>query len=157
MDQSLARGDGRRTTETDDGLVRVRGAREHNLKDVSLDSDGVIAKRIDLAYQAGTRDGMQKIKRHRSADCVIGGFRYGEGSAGGRKLVGSIALPRRAADPAAADLPMNSLILGGRRLDLDQGSLNQNMNPDRPDHAHAALIAPWFAGRAAASLVSTLR
>ena len=40
-------------------------------------SDGVIAKRVDLPYQGGNRDGMQKIKRLRSADCVIGGFRYG--------------------------------------------------------------------------------
>ena len=39
-------------------------------------SDGVIAKRLDLPYQAGNREGMQKIKRYRSADCVIGGFRY---------------------------------------------------------------------------------
>ena len=55
-------------------------------------SDGVIAKRIDLPYQAGNRDGMQKIKRYRSADCVIGGFRYAEKSNGGRKQVGSILL-----------------------------------------------------------------
>jgi ATP-dependent DNA ligase len=55
-------------------------------------SDGVIAKRIDLPYQAGNRDGMQKIKRMRSADCVIGGFRYGEKRAGGRKVVGSLLL-----------------------------------------------------------------
>src|SRR3981081_4216199 len=39
--------------------------------------DGVIAKRIDLPYQSGNRDGMQKIKNFRSADCVNGGFRYG--------------------------------------------------------------------------------
>jgi ATP-dependent DNA ligase len=55
-------------------------------------SDGVIAKRLDLPYQAGNRDGMQKIKRYRSADCVIGGFRYGENLQAGRKLVGSILL-----------------------------------------------------------------
>jgi ATP-dependent DNA ligase len=56
-------------------------------------SDGVIAKRIDLPYQAGNRDGMQKIKRYRSADCVIGGFRYATTKgAGGRKLVGSLLL-----------------------------------------------------------------
>jgi ATP-dependent DNA ligase len=55
-------------------------------------SDGVIAKRIDLPYQAGNRDGMRKIKRYRSADCVIGGFRYGERKQGGRKVVGSILL-----------------------------------------------------------------
>lgn len=35
---------------------------------------------------------MQKIKRHRSADCVIGGFRYGERKAGSRKVVGSLLL-----------------------------------------------------------------
>jgi len=50
------------------------------------------SKRIDLPYQAGNRDGMQKIKRMRSADCVIGGFRYGEKRAGGRKVVGSLLL-----------------------------------------------------------------
>jgi ATP-dependent DNA ligase len=55
-------------------------------------SDGVIAKRIDLPYQAGNREGMQKIKRYRSADCVIGGFRYGENLQAGRKVVGSVLL-----------------------------------------------------------------
>lgn len=38
--------------------------------------DGVIAKRRDLPYQSGNRTGMQKIKRQRTADCVVGGFRY---------------------------------------------------------------------------------
>jgi ATP-dependent DNA ligase len=38
--------------------------------------DGVIAKRRDLPYQSGNRTGMQKIKRRRTADCVVGGFRY---------------------------------------------------------------------------------
>jgi ATP-dependent DNA ligase len=55
-------------------------------------SDGVIAKRLDLPYQAGNREGMQKIKRYRSADCVIGGFRYGEKRHEGRKVVGSVLL-----------------------------------------------------------------
>lgn len=55
-------------------------------------SDGVIAKRLDLPYQAGNRDGMQKIKRYRSADCVIGGYRYGENLHEGRKVVGSVLL-----------------------------------------------------------------
>jgi ATP-dependent DNA ligase len=55
-------------------------------------SDGVIAKRVDLAYQGGNREGMQKIKRHRSADCVIGGFRYGVKPVAGRKVAGSVLL-----------------------------------------------------------------
>jgi ATP-dependent DNA ligase len=55
-------------------------------------SDGVIAKRLDLPYQAGNRDGMEKIKLYRSADCIIGGFRYGENVQAGQKVVGSILL-----------------------------------------------------------------
>ena len=54
--------------------------------------DGVIAKRRDLPYQAGNRDGMQKIKKFRSADCVVGGFRYASNRIGGRKVVGSLLL-----------------------------------------------------------------
>jgi ATP-dependent DNA ligase len=30
------------------------------------------AKGLDLAYQAGNRDGMQKIKKYQSPDCVMG-------------------------------------------------------------------------------------
>lgn len=61
------------------------------LKSAGGGSDGIMAKRLDLPYQAGNREGMQKIKRHRSADCVIGGFRYGERSMAGRKVVGSLS------------------------------------------------------------------
>jgi ATP-dependent DNA ligase len=49
--------------------------------------DGVIAKRLDGAYRSGER-AMLKVKRLRTADCVVGGFRYGKGS----KLVGSLLL-----------------------------------------------------------------
>jgi ATP-dependent DNA ligase len=62
------------------------------LKSAGGGSDGVIAKRVDLPYQSGNREGMQKIKCHRSADCVIGGFRYGERAVAGRKAVGSLLL-----------------------------------------------------------------
>jgi ATP-dependent DNA ligase len=62
------------------------------MKSAGGGSDGIMAKRVDLPYQAGNRDGMQKIKRYRSADCVIGGFRYGERLTQGRKLVGSLLL-----------------------------------------------------------------
>jgi ATP-dependent DNA ligase len=50
--------------------------------------DGVIAKRRDLPYQTGKRTGMQKIKARRTADCVVGGFRYLSKKA----LVGSLLL-----------------------------------------------------------------
>jgi ATP-dependent DNA ligase len=50
--------------------------------------DGVVAKRLDLPYQSGERTGMQKMKHMRTADCVVGGFRY----ASKGKLVGSLLL-----------------------------------------------------------------
>jgi ATP-dependent DNA ligase len=52
------------------------------------DLDGVMAKRLDLPYRSGERDGMIKVKRKRTADCVVGGFRYA--SRGGQ--VGSLLL-----------------------------------------------------------------
>jgi ATP-dependent DNA ligase len=58
------------------------------LERVGTTLDGVIAKRRDLPYRSGSRDGMQKIKNYRTADCVVGGFRTNEGS----PLVGSLLL-----------------------------------------------------------------
>lgn len=52
------------------------------------DLDGVIAKRIELPYRSGERDGMVKVKRLRTAECVVGGFRY----ASRGKFVGSLLL-----------------------------------------------------------------
>lgn len=50
--------------------------------------DGVVAKRIDESYQSGER-AMLKVKRMRTADCVIGGFRYeSNGSQVGSLLLG---------------------------------------------------------------------
>jgi ATP-dependent DNA ligase len=50
--------------------------------------DGIIAKRLDSPYRAGDRSAMQKIKCIRSADCVVGGFRY----ASNQPVVGSLLL-----------------------------------------------------------------
>jgi ATP-dependent DNA ligase len=58
------------------------------LNDPSVRLDGIIAKRLDLPYRSGERDGMQKVKKLRTADCVIGGFRY----ASKGKVVGSLLL-----------------------------------------------------------------
>ena len=49
--------------------------------------DGVVAKRSDGAYLPGER-AMLKVKRLRTADCVVGGFRYESGS----REVGSLLL-----------------------------------------------------------------
>ena len=64
-----------------DGMIRlspvtlqIAEARKWFHMGVAL--DGVVAKRRDMGYQAGKRSGMQKIKKLRTADCVVGGFRY---------------------------------------------------------------------------------
>jgi ATP-dependent DNA ligase len=49
--------------------------------------DGVIAKRLDQPYKSGER-AMVKVKPERTADCVVGGFRYAEKN----DLVGSLLL-----------------------------------------------------------------
>jgi len=69
--------------KTDD----IKIAREW-LSTTGIKLDGVIAKRLDLPYRSGERDGMQKVKRMRTADCVVGGFRYA--TKGG--VVGSLLL-----------------------------------------------------------------
>jgi ATP-dependent DNA ligase len=52
------------------------------------DLDGVVAKRLDLPYRSGARDGMVKVKRRRTADCVVGGYRYASKGGG----IGSLLL-----------------------------------------------------------------
>lgn len=66
---------------------RIDDAR-HWLEMAGAMLDGIIAKRVDLGYQSGERTGMQKIKNLRTADCVVGGFRY----AAKERIVGSLLL-----------------------------------------------------------------
>ena len=49
--------------------------------------DGVVAKHRDLAYEPGKR-AMVKVKKERTADCVVGGFRW----MNERDLLGSLVL-----------------------------------------------------------------
>ena len=78
---------------SDNGMVRlspvtsdVTVARKWFHMGVGL--DGIMAKRDDLPYKTGERTGMRKIKKLRSADCAVGGFRYLEK----KQLVGSLLL-----------------------------------------------------------------
>ena len=52
------------------------------------DLDGVIAKLLSAPYVSGKRDAMVKVKNIRTADCVVGGFRY----ASGGRVIGSLLL-----------------------------------------------------------------
>ncbi|MBW3535511.1 MAG: ATP-dependent DNA ligase [Gemmatimonadetes bacterium] len=66
--------------EESDGTVRLSPATVE--REVALEwleklrgVDGVVSKDLDAPYRAGRRDAMVKIKRIRTADCVVGGFR----------------------------------------------------------------------------------
>ena len=50
--------------------------------------DGVVAKQANLPYASGERTAMKKIKRMRTAECVVGGFRW----ASSGRTVGSLLL-----------------------------------------------------------------
>jgi ATP-dependent DNA ligase len=50
--------------------------------------DGIIAKQLEEPYRSGERTAMVKVKRVRTADCVVGGFRYAEKGGG----IGSLLL-----------------------------------------------------------------
>jgi ATP-dependent DNA ligase len=56
--------------------------------------DGVMAKRLDMPYASGERTAMVKVKNLRTADCVVGGFRYAQK----KPIVGSLLLGLYTAD-----------------------------------------------------------
>jgi ATP-dependent DNA ligase len=58
------------------------------------DLDGIIAKRLDAAYASGERTAAVKVKQIRTADCVVGGFRYATGA----RVIGSLLLGLYAED-----------------------------------------------------------
>ena len=55
----------------------------------SIGCDGVVAKLAAEPYHSGDREAMRKIKRMRTADCVVGGFRYASKDA---NAIGSLLL-----------------------------------------------------------------
>ncbi|HEY6961479.1 MAG TPA: ATP-dependent DNA ligase [Gaiellaceae bacterium] len=81
----------------------------------ALGLDGVVAKRVGVPYLPASRDGMVKVKEHKSADCVVVGIRWkGDRAAiatlllglyrddGGLDYVGSCAVAAKARDEVAA-------------------------------------------------------
>lgn len=87
-------------------VSRDRGEAERWLERLeSAGLDGVMAKRLGLPYLPGSRDGVVKVKRHRTADCVVVGVRWNKagriatlllglyGEDGELHYVGSAAVP----------------------------------------------------------------
>jgi ATP-dependent DNA ligase len=75
--------------------------------------DGVVAKRLDCEYMSGERTGMVKIKRIRTADCVVGGFRWARGKNSEDKAAGSKSATAKTADTKKRPTEeVGSLLLG---------------------------------------------
>jgi len=78
------------------------------------DLDGIIAKRVDAAYASGERTGALKVKQIRTADCVIGGFRYATGA----RVIGSLLLGLYGDDGLLHHVGFTSAFTREQRRDL---------------------------------------
>ena len=87
--------------------------------------DGVIAKRLDKPYAAGKRD-MLKVKTHRSADCVVGGFRYGKDT----RQVGSLLLGLFNAEGRLDHIGFTSAISDAERPALRE-QISESLRPGK--------------------------
>ena len=80
------------------------------LKGAGGKTDGIVAKRVDGRYLPGER-AMVKVKRMRTADCVVGGFRY----LADRPEVGSLLLGLYNEDGTLDHVGFTSTISNGER------------------------------------------
>src|SRR5438270_351944 len=74
--------------------------------------DGVVAKKLGLPYLPGSRDGVVKVKPHKTADCVVAGLRW---KAGGRDTIATLLLGLYA-DDGHLDY-VGSCAVGAKRQD----------------------------------------
>ncbi len=81
--------------------------------------DGVIAKLLESPYLSGEREGMVKVKRVRTADCVVGGFRWAQ--AGGRNegKIGSLLLGLYDGEGRLDHVGFSSSFTAGEREELE--------------------------------------
>ena len=90
------------------------GAANQWFKKTGGDLDGIIAKRLDAAYASGERTAAVKIKQIRTADCVVGGFRYATGA----RIIGSLLLGLYGDDGLLHHVGFTSAFTREQRRDL---------------------------------------
>ena len=112
--------------------------------------DGIVAKRDDLPYQSGERTGMQKIKTQRTADCVVGGFRYLDK----KREVGSLLLGLYNQEGTLDHVGFSSSISNQERPALTKKLLNLRASPEKLPEAKAvgAQSIPWSGNRSTTNL-----
>lgn len=102
-------------------LERIAGVRRAELvydpadaEDWLEHSEGVIAKRLDAAYTPGKRTAMLKVKRQRTIDCVVMGYRPGKEP----DSVGSLILGLYETDGALRPVGHSSAFSAARKREL---------------------------------------
>ena len=102
-------------------------------------AEGVIAKRLDAPYRPGERVGMVKVKRVRTADCVVVGWRPGKEEGTARLADPRPVRRSRASCTSSATHPAS-----GRRR---SASCPRSSRPTRPASAARGEPSRWTAGR----------
>jgi ATP-dependent DNA ligase len=83
-------------------------------KQTGGDLDGIIAKRLEAAYASGERTAAVKVKQIRTADCVVGGFRYATDA----RIIGSLLLGLYGNDGLLHHVGFTSSLTKQQRRDL---------------------------------------
>ncbi len=94
--------------------LKRRDAGQWMRKLAGMGLDGIIAKQLDQPYRSGERTAMIKIKRIRTADCVVGGFRYAEKGGG----IGSLLLGLYNREGRLDHVGFTSSFTASQRLEL---------------------------------------
>ena len=94
----------------------IDDAREWLERFEALGLDGVIAKRLASPYLPGSRDAVVKVKEHRTADCVVIGFRF-RGEAKERRDAAARPLRRRRSHRLRRYVRGRRPVAGGRRVE----------------------------------------
>ncbi len=127
-------------------ITREAGSRAEAqgwLDHLTSNLDGIVAKRADDPYRPGER-AMIKVKRLRSADCVVGGFRYESGS----DLVGSLLLGLYNAEGRLDHIGYTSTITDAERPALTR-TLEALVGPPGFDGDAPGGPSRWSNGRSA--------
>ena len=125
-------------THFDDGLLLSPATRDASIarewfRSTGGGLDGIMAKLVDAPYTPGERIAMRKFKHMRTAECVVGGFRYGSGKQS--KIVASLLLGLYDADGLLHHVGYTS-------------AMNAEMRRKLTPQLEAIVGDPGFTGRA---------
>jgi ATP-dependent DNA ligase len=107
----------------------------------TLGLDGIIAKRVDVPYMPGSREAVRKVKKHKTADCVIVGYRVN----GKRIAVLNLGLYRK--DGTLDFAGHTSGITGALQQQLQEMLPPLRMDEESTTGRHPGAMSRWSQGR----------